>query len=225
MRIDRKESRLIYMSVEGVNCERLYFEHLKKLINSSGKNKYNLALTPKVVAPLDFAKRNSYKPKDKAILFMHIQDIEDYNDEVQRRKFLSLIDDMRKAETIFDIKYQLGYSNYTFELWMLLHVTDMNYSVQDRYAYLAPIKQHFHKQYRSLDDFKREEEFQSILDTYVTLESVKTAVERANRIVASNGEQGKTCDDYRGIRFYHDNPDLSIHEVVLKIFEICGMKM
>lgn len=139
MKPDKKESRLIYMSVEGVNCERLYFEHLKKLINSSGTNKYNLALTPKVSVPLEFAKRNAYKIKDKTVLFMHIQDIEDYNNEEQREKFKTLINDLCSARKMLGVKYQLGYSNYAFELWMLLHVTDMNYAVQDRFAYLEPV--------------------------------------------------------------------------------------
>lgn len=28
----RKESRQFYLSVEGINCEKLYFEHLKNLL-------------------------------------------------------------------------------------------------------------------------------------------------------------------------------------------------
>ena len=38
--MSRSESRQFHMSVEGANCERLYFEHLAKLINCSGQNKY-----------------------------------------------------------------------------------------------------------------------------------------------------------------------------------------
>lgn len=225
MRLNKKESRLIYMSVEGVNCERLYFEHLKKLINSSGQNKFNLAVTPRVATPLEFAKRNAYKIKDKSIPFIHVQDIEDYNSKEHRDKFFTVIDDIRSVEERLGIEYRLGYSNYSFELWMLLHVTYMHYTVKDRYAYLAPINQHFHKHYRCLDDFKRQEEFQSILDTYVTLDSIKNAVNRANQIVVSNREQGKVHEQYRGFNFFHENPDLSVHEVVSMIFEICGIKL
>lgn len=35
---DRKESRQFNISVEGINCEKMYFEHLAKLINESGNN-------------------------------------------------------------------------------------------------------------------------------------------------------------------------------------------
>ena len=38
----KNESRQFNISVEGINCEKLYFEHLAKLINHSGRNKYNL---------------------------------------------------------------------------------------------------------------------------------------------------------------------------------------
>lgn len=39
---DRKESRQFNISVEGINCEKMYFEHLARLINGSGENKYNI---------------------------------------------------------------------------------------------------------------------------------------------------------------------------------------
>ena len=46
----KKEFRQFNMSVEGVNCEKMYFEHLAKLINCSGRNKYNLRISPKVMS-------------------------------------------------------------------------------------------------------------------------------------------------------------------------------
>ena len=48
----KKESRTFYMSVEGINCETLYFMHLAKLINESGSNRYNLKVNPKVASPI-----------------------------------------------------------------------------------------------------------------------------------------------------------------------------
>lgn len=43
----KKESRQFNISVEGVNCEKMYFEHLSKLINSSDRSTYNLKVSPK----------------------------------------------------------------------------------------------------------------------------------------------------------------------------------
>ena len=34
--MSKKESRQFHISVEGINCEKLHFEHLAKLINESG---------------------------------------------------------------------------------------------------------------------------------------------------------------------------------------------
>ena len=224
----KKESRSFYMSVEGINCERLYFLHLSKLINKSGNNKYNLKVKPKVESPMSYAKKNAARLSDsskgKKLPYIHIQDIEDYYSDNQKKKFFGIIDEMREAEKTFGISYTLGYSNYTFELWMLLHVADMSYAVQNRYAYLDPINKWFNKHYTKIDEFKAEEEFCSILDEYVTIESVKQAVERAERIVRMNLEEDKKCENYRGVYFYHDNPDLSVHNVVQLIFEVCGVK-
>lgn len=60
-----KESRHVYISVEGDVSESLYFEHLKSLINSSKDGKYNLNLILKKVAPYSYVKQNAYKQMDK----------------------------------------------------------------------------------------------------------------------------------------------------------------
>ena len=223
----KKESRQFYISVEGINCERLYFKHLAKLINGSDRSKYNLSIEPKKVSPMAMAKRvghkNIYRGQKKQP-FIHVQDIEDYNSEYHRRKFYNLIDEMRSAEEEFGLTYELGYSNYTFELWMLLHVTDMNYSVQDRHSYLAPINRWFNKSYKSIDEFKAENEFQSILDEYVTLDAIKKAIARAEKIVKINAEEHKKRETYNGFTFYRENPDISVHMVVKIILDVCGVK-
>ena len=219
----RNESRQFNMSVEGVNCERLYFKHLAKLINGSGRNQYNLKISPKAMTPFQYAKRNAYKPVEK-LPYIHIQDIEDYYDDAKRKKSYGVIDEMRKAESTFGISYRLGYSNYTFELWMLLHVADMNYGVASRVAYLKPVNQYFHRNYKSLDDFKTEAEFQGILNEFITLDAVLLAVSRAERIVKSNTAQEKIKETYRKVAFYRDNPDVTVHEVVKLIFDTCGVK-
>ncbi len=223
----KKESRQFFVSVEGINCEKMYFEHLARLINSSGRNTYNLKIDPKKMSPLEYAKRNAYKPQEKGgkrtLPYIHVQDIEDYYDDYQRSKFFRMIDEMKDAEQRFGITYKLGYSNYTFELWMLLHVADMAYTVQNRKDYLEPINRWFNRSYADIDDFKRENNFQKILDEYVTLDSVKQAIIRAEMIVNKNRTDGKIQEQYHNFAFYHDNPDLTVHEVVNLIFEVCGV--
>jgi len=131
---------------------------------------------------------------------------------------------MRDAENEFGMTYQLGYSNYTFELWMLLHVADMTHSIQNRHAYLMPVNRWFKKNYGNLGEFKAEAEFQSVLSEFVTLDSIKQAIKRAERIVQLNQDEHKKKETYHGFTFYRENPDVSVHEVVQLIFDVCGVK-
>ena len=107
---------------------------------------------------------------------------------------------------------------------MLLHVADMKAPVLDRSAYLAPINRHFHRCYSSLAQFKSEDEFQGILDEYVTLDSVRLAVKRAEAITAQNKADKKKSEKYKKFCFYRDNPDVSVHEIIKIIFDVCGVK-
>ncbi|MBR3316310.1 MAG: RloB domain-containing protein [Atopobiaceae bacterium] len=126
----RRETRQFNLSVEGINCETMYFEHLAKLVRENRGSRFNLKVYTKVATPYDFAKRRPYMPQERrrgsrstSLPYIHIQDVEDFNDTKQRDKFIALLRNMKKAEDEFGIKYLLGYSNYTFELWMLLHVS------------------------------------------------------------------------------------------------------
>lgn len=86
------------------------------------------------------------------------------------------------------------------------------------------MRQHFHRSYKSLDDFKAADEFQRILNEFITLDAVFLAVSRAERIVEGNAAQEKIKETYRKVTFYRDNPDVTVHEVVRMIFETCGVK-
>ncbi len=223
----KKESRQFFISVEGVNCETMYFEHVAELINQSNST-YNLKICPRKSSPLEFAKQTAYRTRDRnrnsLLPYIHIQDIEDYHDEFHRAKFYKLIDEIRITERLYKISYALGYTNYTFELWMLLHVAKMDYQVQGRKAYLQPINKWFKKNYSSLDEFKRKTEFEKILNEFVTLDSVKLAVQRAEAIVLNNTVEHKSKEIYKGFAFFHDNPDLSLHNIIKLIFETCEVK-
>ena len=60
----KKESRQFNISVEGINCEKMYFEHLAKLINNSDAT-YNLKVDPRKMTPMQYAKRNAHRPVEK----------------------------------------------------------------------------------------------------------------------------------------------------------------
>jgi hypothetical protein len=54
----KKESRQFNISVEGINCEKLYFEHLAKLINNSDRSTYNLKVDPRKMSPMEYRSSN-----------------------------------------------------------------------------------------------------------------------------------------------------------------------
>lgn len=103
---------------------------------------------------------------------------------------------------------------------MLLHVADMPHAVQDRHSYLAPVNRYFHRSYTSIDEFKSHDEFQGILDEFVTLDSIMQAISRVEKIVQNNGEDKKIKETYTDFSFFRDNPDVSVHKVVQMIFEV-----
>ena len=99
-----KECLQYNISVEGENCELLYFEHLKKLINECEKAKYKVNFFIRAKNPSSFAKSriSIYTQKGKKsegyVKFFHVQDIEDYYDKEQLNKFKLIIDDIEKAK-------------------------------------------------------------------------------------------------------------------------------
>ena len=107
---------------------------------------------------------------------------------------------------------------------MLLHVADMTSSVTSRTAYLRPISQYFHRNYSSLNEFKNAAEFQGILNKFITLDTVFGAIKRAEPIVENNAKQNKRKITYGRVTFYSDNPDITVHEIVQMILDVCEVR-
>lgn len=225
----RKEHRRFYISVEGKNCEKQYFEHLQKLINECPESKYNVIFVIKAqVTPRQMLKRCGSNPIDrdaqgKPIPYMHIADIEDYHDAGFRKHFFDLLDEMKVIKKESGKAYLMGYSNLTFDLWMLLHVTDMGGTVSNRDKYLNPINRCFNKSFSRLDDYKNHDAFDKILKAFVSLDSIRKAVARADAIRKWNVTNHKEKCEHNSFCFYKDNPDTTVDKVIKKIFEVCGI--
>lgn len=224
-----KESIKFNISVEGINCETLYFEHLENLINNCENAKYKAKFFVKQKNPLSFAKSriNTYSQKGKKgegfIKYFHIQDIEDYDDEYQRNKFHHLIDEISKAKKYCNIStYDLGYSNFTFDLWIVLHKYNLNTPVQDRHQYYKYINKGFCKNYSSMNEYKTENEFRTIL-SQITLDDVITAISRAKAIRKTHEDNKEHLEIYNKFSYYRNNPDLTINEIVEEILIDCGV--
>lgn len=87
---------------------------------------------------------------------------------------------------------------------------------------LAPINQAFGERFENLDQYKHEDEFKRCLGK-LSLDDVHEAIKRADVIMANNQRDGNTLLQYKGYTYYRDNPALSIHEAVRKMFEECGI--
>lgn len=121
------------------------------------------------------------------------------------------------------IEYQLAYSNFTFELWIILHRSDCFNSLNDRKEYLSHINKVYNKNFQSLKDYKKEENLKKILDE-LNIDDVINAVKRAKSITEKNSQEKKEKkEEYRGYIFYNENPSLSIHEIIEQILKDCKL--
>ena len=128
---------------------------------------------------------------------------------------------MKEAQnTGKNIKYNLGYSNFTFELWMILHKADCNGSLMHRRQYLMPLNRAYGENFENLDQYKHENNFKRVLSK-LTLDNVRQAVRRAKVIMRKNEEMGYRLQEYKGYRYYKENPSLSLWEQIERILRDC----
>ena len=215
---DKLYTRKYTISVEG-ETEKWYFDWLEKQINACEGRAFNASIDAKVQqSPRKFYKGLNAKTTPQAI---HICDVES-NEPVHVDKFKSILSEMKEAKVQKKIAYVLGYSNFTFELWMVLHKRACNGSLIHRRQYLAPICDAFGEKFEDLDHYKREDAFARCLNK-LTLEDVRAAIRRAETITSLNEQDGKTLVQHKGYSYYRDNPALSIHKVVKTILDECGV--
>ncbi|WP_367568192.1 RloB family protein [Lacrimispora sp.] len=215
----RKENRTYYFSVEG-ETEKWYLDWLQDLINANPAAKYTVKLDSKIQKdPLARAKGLTILGKTEII---HIFDRESEED-VHVTQFKTTLDRMKMAQSIGkSITYRLGYSNFTFELWMILHKSDCNGSLTHRSQYLVPLNKAYNEKFENLDQYKHEDNFKRILKQ-LTLEHVHAAIQRSKAIMRRNQESGYILQEYKRYKFYKENPALSIWESIEKILRECEL--
>ena len=217
-----EKSIKFYLSVEGDN-EQWYFEYLRDLINyhPNVKNKISLKFSNRPIT-------SHCKIIDKYIK-LNIQEgtaffarIEDYEskDKIHVEKFDNTLKEYKKSKKVIK-SYSLGYSNFTFDLWMILHKKDCNSQYSDRHLYVGEINKAYNKKFQFLDDYKNEGDFHRILKT-ITILDVLNAIIRAENIVKTN-EANKNKIFYSDFEYFKDNPDLTVHKVVKKMLLKSGI--
>lgn len=58
---------------------------------------------------------------------------------------------------------------------------------------------------------------------YETLDRMKEAIKRAKDIMDKNEENGHKLENYKGYKFYKENPSLSIWKIIEKMLYECGL--
>ena len=215
----RKETKKYFLSVEG-ETEKWYFEWLQRTINSTFAALYTVKLDCHVQKdPLKRAKGLVVLEKTE---ITHVMDRESEED-VHIRQFETALSRMKSAEKIGkSIKYNLGYTNFAFELWIILHKADCNGSLVHRSQYLDPINRAYFEQFENLSQYKHETNFKRLLSK-LTIDDVKHAIQRSNIITRTNQEQGYVLHQFKGYEYYTKNPSLSINKIVEKIILECGL--
>ena len=205
-------------TVEG-ETEQWYLNWLRDQINHCGMRTFNVVIDAKVQqSPARFYKSTTRMATPEVI---HICDVES-NEPEHAEKFREILSQMKEAKINKRIIYRLGYSNFTFELWMILHKRDCNGSLNHRSQYLKHINLAFGENFEDLSGYKQEKNFKRCLSK-LTLKDVKDAVRRAEAISENNKMAGKKLVQFKGYRYFPDNPSLSIQEAVRKILEECGV--
>lgn len=119
----RKSNKTYWFTVEG-ETEQWYLDRLKHLINAEDAATHTVVIERKVEKrPLKYAKTVTNTTN---IDITHWFDYESSEPE-HIDQFNKSLSELKESSGIGKkIKYHLGYSNLTFELWMVLHKIDCN---------------------------------------------------------------------------------------------------
>lgn len=214
----KKSNKQYFFTVEG-ETEKWYLDWLQEAINADPTAKYTVSIRSKVEKnPLKFAKGIPIIDK------VEITHWFDYESHDHIEGFLEVLDLLKQANSLKGkkIKYHLGYSNLTFELWMVLHKEDCNAHVEHRSHYLRNINSAYNERFTELGTYKHESNFKRVLRK-LTLNDVRDAIRRANRIMQRHEENGVRPLEHRGFKYIRENPSLTVHESVAKILQDCGL--
>lgn len=146
---------MYYFSVEG-ETEQWYLKWLQDVINDTEESAYKVSFDcPVQKNPYKRAKTFIVlKTENKKVDIYHLSDYES-DEPIHVQQFTETMDNMKKAnEAGKYINYKFGYSNLTFDLWIILHKADCNGAVSHRKNYIAPINRAYEESFESMDEYK-----------------------------------------------------------------------
>jgi hypothetical protein len=220
MAAEKKENRKYVFTVEG-ETEQWYLEWLQEQINACNKSKYTVSIVAKVQqSPKKYSKTVNPIATPRVT---HICDYES-NDAGHVAKFQNILSELKEANSTIGrkFKYSLGYSNFTFELWIVLHKQICNGILTHRTQYLSHINRAYDENFENLDQYKHEDNFKRCL-AKLNLDNVRMALKRSKSIMDIKEANGEHPEQYKGFKYYKENPALTVWESVEAIFLECEL--
>lgn len=215
----RKMCKVYYFSVEG-ETEKWYLEHLQKLINSCENSKFIVKFETEITDPVSFVKKQSFTSK---AVVNNIIDVESSEKE-HKTKFLNQLSSMKKAQNMGkQVKYILGYSNFAFDLWMILHKSDCFASLSHRDDYKDIINKAYNYNFKSMKEYKSNDMFHKKILNKINLNDVIEAVKRGKRLQELEEENSFKKTQHCGFCYCEDNPSLSVWKIIGDILKECGL--
>lgn len=212
----RKENIKYFFSVEG-DTEKWYLEWLCEQISACSGAEYTASVDVMITKnPVRRVKRlNNLRKID----LWHLSDYES-DDHQHSTEFQNTMDNMRVAEKQGkSVKYNFGYSNLAFDLWIVLHKRALNNSLSDRSKYLRYINEIFDEDFSGMSEYKEKENFKRCLKK-LSLEDVKNAIHNAETIMERN-QQNYRPQEYKRFTYFRENPSLEIHIIIRKMLKDC----
>ena len=215
----RKQTLTYYFSVEG-ETEQWYLEWLETQINANENANYIVKFITKVQKdPVSFIKKLVVQKKTT---IWHLSDIEGSSDE-QIQTVHNTLGRLKEAKGLGkSIIYKWGYSNLSFDLWMILHKQSCNAELTDVGKYLSHINRVFDEHFESMKEYKEEANFKRCLGK-LTFPEVLTALSRAKAIMQRNERDGYHLTQFKGYSYYIHNPSLDLWQPIETILSDCGL--
>ena len=212
----RKTSKQYVFSVEG-QTEKMYLEWLQNTINSSDASDYNVKFVIYVNRyPKQVVKRFS---AIQVPVLNHFCDTES-NAVTDCNNLSCVTRELINIKKEKHITSNLGYSNYTFELWMILHKQFCVKFITDKKHYLNILNKCYETNFENLAAYKNKSNFQLCLDK-LSLNDVVNAINNAKKLQQYNKHNLNKEINSNGFFYYENNPATSVHIIIEKILSDC----
>lgn len=215
----RKQILTYCFSVEG-ETEKWYLDWLEAQINLQEETKFKVKFKAEVQKdPVSYAKKLTVQRRTTV---WHLSDIEGSTPS-HIQSIENTLGRLKDAKNLGkDITYHWGYSNLSFDLWMILHKQNCNAELADVTRYLNHINRAFGEQFESMKEYKEEYNFKHCLGK-LSLPEVLSAIERARTIMQRNERDGYLLSQFKGYQYYLHNPSLDLWQPIEKILRDCGL--